>query len=110
MAKKRFVFIEKGEGKYCRFYSKWYDECSFYMDRKGTEHCKKCKKGFTRTEAIERMAKAMWNRNQKQIARTNKEFVITLWETIERPSPNTQIFLEEAEAALNALLEVNRNE
>ena len=65
---------------------------------------------ISRTEAIERMAKAMWNRNQKQIERTNKEFVITLWETIERPSPNTQFFLEEAEAALNALLEVNRNE
>ena len=70
--------------------------------------CKGCKRaeynGLSRTEAIERMAKAMWNRNQKQIARTNKEFVITMWETIERPSPNTQIFLEEAEAALDALI------
>lgn len=64
----------------------------------------KCNKGLPRTEAIERMAKAMWNRNQKQIERTNKEFVITLWETIERPSPNTQFFLEEAEAALDALI------
>lgn len=59
MAEKRFVFIEKGEGKYCQFYSEWYDECSFYMDRKGTEHCKNCKKGFTRTEAIDRMSREL---------------------------------------------------
>lgn len=71
--------------------------------------CKNCKhaqyNGISRAEAVERMAKAMWNRNQKHIARTNKEFVITPWETIERPSPNTQFFLEEAEAALDALVD-----
>ena len=59
---------------------------------------------ISRTEAIERMAKALWDRNQKRIARINKEFVITPWDTVERPSPNTQVYLENAEAALNALV------
>ena len=60
---------------------------------------------ISRTEAIERMAKALWDRNQKRIARINKEFVITPWDTVERPSPNTQVYLENSEAALDALVE-----
>lgn len=76
--------------------------------------CEKCSQaryiGIPRSEAVERIAKALWDRNQKRIARINKEFVITPWDTVERPSPNTQIYLENAEAVLDALLEVNRNE
>lgn len=70
--------------------------------------CKNCERaeydGISRTEAIERMAKALWDRNQKRIARINKEFVITPWDTVERPSPNTQVYLENAEAVLDALI------
>ena len=69
----------------------------------GTGNCAECKLGIPRSEAVERMAKALWDRNQKQIARINKEFVITPWDTVERPSPNTQVYLENAEAALDAL-------
>ena len=70
--------------------------------------CKDCSRaqynGISRSEAVERIAKALWDRNQKRIARINKEFVITPWDTVERPSPNTQVYLENAEAALNALV------
>lgn len=98
-----FDVVGLPEGTYCAAYIH-----GAWQKIDPEKDCKDCKRaeynGLSRTEAIERMAKAMWNRNQKQIARTNKEFVITLWETIERPSPNTQIFLEEAEAALDALI------
>ena len=81
-----------------------YDFCPFTGNGKKT--CREaCQLGIPRSEAVERIAKALWDRNQKRIARINKEFVITPWDTVERPSPNTQVYLENSEAALDALVE-----
>ena len=105
MAEERIVVVDlKKQCAECRQDCEEYD--GFNAD---CDQCPFAEKSIKRTEAIERMAKAMWNRNQKQIARTNKEFVIALWETIERPSPNTQLFLEEAKVALDALISLPQN-
>ncbi len=90
----------------CPFCStgEFWDMCSLY-DKDGEADCDKCQEGIPRSEAVERIAKALWDRNQKRIARINKEFVITPWDTVERPSPNTQVYLENSEAALDALVE-----
>lgn len=59
---------------------------------------------YIRPQAVERMEKARWDRDQKSLSKLYKDFVITPWDTVERPSPNTNLYLQDAETELDALL------
>lgn len=67
--------------------------------------CKNCERaeydGISRAEAIERMANAMWKSD-------NKDLPTSYWETQMKEAKNR--YLQRAEAALDALIEANKNE
>lgn len=73
--------------------------------------CKECPvftETMTRAEAVERIARAKWDKDQKRLSELYKDFVVSRWETLERPSPGVELYLQEAEAALDALLEAKK--
>ena len=94
----RITIVRLFKGECCPLYDKWHDECAEFADRQGTSHCEKCSVGMTRQEAIERMAKAIYD--FEIVACSHKECGNKQCENCE-----TWKWCEHAaEAALNAII------